>query len=61
MPEPFNPEALTEEQHREEARKYAAQFCNLQKSSFYSFYAMNLFTPAFSEELYRQSRIHYSR
>jgi hypothetical protein len=61
MPDPFDPEALTQEQQREEARKYADKFCNPQKPSFFSFYAINSVTPAFSEELYRQSRIRYSR
>jgi hypothetical protein len=61
LPDPFDPEALTEEQQREEAKKYAARFCNPKKPSFLNFNAMNLSTPAFREELYRQSRIHYSR
>ncbi|HSW40337.1 MAG TPA: methyltransferase [Acidobacteriota bacterium] len=61
MPDLFDPEALTEEEQREEARKYAAGFCNPRKPSFYNFNALYLLTPAFREELYRQSRIRYSR
>jgi hypothetical protein len=61
MPDPFDPEALTEDQQREEAKKYAARFCDPRKPSFYNFNALNLLTPAFREELYRQSRINYSR
>jgi hypothetical protein len=61
LPNPFDPAAFPEEQQREEARKYAAKFCNPEKPSFLNFNAMTMLTPAFSEELYMQSRIHYSR
>jgi len=61
MPEASNLEALTEEQQREEARKYAAKFCNPEKPSFLNFNALKVSAPAFREELYRQSRINYSR
>ncbi len=61
MPDPFDPATSTEEQQREEARKYAAAFCNPQKPSFFNFGALMMLTPAFREELYRQSRIQYSR
>jgi hypothetical protein len=61
MPGNFDPQASTEEQQREVARKYAEEFCNPQKPSFLNFNALNMLTPAFREELYRQSRIHYSK
>jgi hypothetical protein len=60
MPDLFDPAALTEDQQREEARKYAEKFCNPAKPSFFNLNAMTMLTPAFCEELYRQSRIQYS-
>jgi hypothetical protein len=61
MPDPFDPETSTEEQQREVARNYAARFCNPQKPSFLNFNALKVQVPAFREELYRQSRIQYSK
>lgn len=61
MPDSFDPEATSEEQQREEAKKYAAKFCNPKKPSFFNLNALRVATPVFREELYRQSRIHYSR
>jgi hypothetical protein len=61
MPDSFDPANSTEEQQREVARNYAEKFCNPAKPSYFNFNALTLMTPAFREELYRQSRIHYSR
>ena len=61
MPDPFDPETSTEEEHREAARRYADRFCNPQKPSYLNLNALKISTPAFWEELYRRSRMNYSR
>lgn len=61
MPEAFDPATATEAQQRDIARRYAENFCRPSKPTFYNVNALSLFTPAFREELYRQSRMHYSR
>lgn len=61
MPDPFDPATSTEEEQREAARRYADRFCNPQKPSYFNLNALNLSTPAFCEELYRRSRMNYSR
>jgi hypothetical protein len=61
MPDPLDPATSTEEQQRQAARKYADRFCNPKKPSFMNMNALNMLTPAFREELYRQSRINYSK
>ena len=59
MPEPFDPAATPEEEQRAIARAYANAYCKPDKPSFLNFNALHLLTPAFREELYRQSRINY--
>ncbi len=61
LPDKFDPAKLSEEQQREEAKKYAAKFCNPKKPSFLNFSGAQMLTPTFREELYRQSRINYSK
>jgi len=51
---------LPEEEQRRIAREYANRVCKAGKPSFYNFYAAHWLTPAFREELYKQSRINYS-
>ena len=60
IPEPFDPEKTTEEEQREAARKLADQFCTPGKPSAFNINGVPYLTPAFSEELYRQSRINYA-
>lgn len=57
---PF-PKGLTEEEQREEARNYVKRFCKPGKPSMLSFYGLQMLTPAFNEELYKNSRIAYSK
>ena len=52
---------LPEEEQRRIAREYADRVCVAGKPSFYNFYAAHWLTPAFREELYKQSRINYSK
>jgi len=61
LPEPFDPETATEEEQRAAASKYADRFCRPDKPSMYSLYGITYMTPAFREELYRQSRINYGK
>ncbi|NLM52915.1 MAG: methyltransferase [Firmicutes bacterium] len=58
MPDPISPDASEEEQ-RAAARAYVEKFCHPDKPSFFNFYASEYLTPAFREELYKQSRIKY--
>jgi hypothetical protein len=61
IPDPFDPAATSEDEQRSRAREYADKFCNKDKPSFFNFNGMKYMTPAFREELYRQSRINYSK
>lgn len=62
IPESFDPETTSEEDQRKLARQFAEKICVPGKSSFISVYAVlgGIMTPAFREELYKQSRILYS-
>ena len=51
----------TPEQQREEARKYASRFCRKDKPCLVPGMAFKMLTPAFCEELYRQSRMAFSK
>lgn len=61
IPDEFDPESTSEEEQRERAREYAEKFCKPEKPSFFNFYGAHMMTPAFREELYKQSRINYSK
>jgi len=63
IPEAFNPESTSEDEQREYARKFAQKVCVSGKSSFISIYALmsGIMTPAYREELYKQSRILYNK
>ena len=52
---------LPEEEQRRIAREYVDRCCQPDKPSFYNFYAAHWLTPAFREEMYKQSRINYSK
>jgi hypothetical protein len=60
-PEPFDGNSVSEAEQRALAREYANAFCNPGKPTYMSIAAVSLLTPAYREELYRQSRINYSR
>ena len=49
--------ALPEEQQRQIARDFVNRVCTKEKPSFFNFYAAHFLTPAFSEEMYKQSRM----
>jgi len=61
MPEIYDAKNASEEEQRAFARAYADKYCRPDKPSALSMYAMALgiLTPAFREELYKQSRIRY--
>ena len=59
LPEKFDPRTTPEEEQRAIARAYADLYCKPVKPSYLNFDAMALLTPAFREELYKQSRINY--
>jgi hypothetical protein len=62
MPEPYDVAATSEADQRARARDYADRYCNPDKPSFLNMYAgagSDILTPAFWEELYKQSRLHY--
>ena len=61
MPEMFDPTEKSEEEQRQAAREYANKFCRPDKPSFFNLYGASVLTPAFREELYRQSRINYCK
>ena len=55
----FDPETSSEEEQRAAAREYAEKYCRPDKPTIFSLYGTRVMTPAFQEELYRQSRIRY--
>ena len=58
----FDPATATEEEQRECARKFAERFCKPGFRATWSNYNNRAeMTPAFREELYKQSRIAYSK
>lgn len=61
IPDRFDPDSTSEEEQRSAAKEYAERFCNPQKPSFFNFYGAQMLTPVFREELYKQSRINYSK
>lgn len=60
-PEPFDPATTLEEEQRAIAKAYAEAFCKADRPSLLNLSAMRLLTPAFREELYKQSRISYGK
>ena len=59
-PYTFAPDAPEEEQ-REAARKFVERFCKPGKMVAINFFGAGVVTPAFREELYKQSRIAYAQ
>ncbi|NTW70916.1 MAG: methyltransferase [Eubacteriaceae bacterium] len=62
-PELFDPAATSEDEQRAHARKLAEKICIPGKSSFMGVYALlaNILTNPYREELYKQSRIGFSK
>jgi hypothetical protein len=61
LPEKYDINTTSEAEQRRMAREYADKFCKPEKPSFLNFMGLKYVTPAFQEELYKQSRINYSR
>jgi hypothetical protein len=64
LPQRYDVDTASEEEQRAVARAYADKYCRPDKPSYLSMHAAfpkNLLTRAFREELYRQSRINYSK
>jgi uroporphyrinogen-III decarboxylase len=61
MPEEFDPKTTPEAEQRAIAKAYANDFCTPSKPSYVNISATVLLTPAFREELYKQSRINYGK
>ncbi len=59
VPDLFDPKTATEEEQRASARKFAEEYCSPDKPTYLNFVALQVLTPAFREEIYRQSRIRY--
>ena len=55
------PEEASEEEHREAARRYVEEFCVPGKPSVLFWYGLEGMSAVYNEELYRQSRIAYSK
>jgi hypothetical protein len=60
-PEPYDSNTVSEEKQRTLAKEYANAFCRPDKPTYLSIAAVSLLTPAYREELYKQSRINYAR
>ena len=61
IPDQFDPAATTEEEQRAYAREFAAKFCNPDKPCVVNLYGTGCFTTAYREELYKESRIRFSK
>ena len=64
LPELYDPKTKSEEEQRAYARTYADKFCKADKPSALSVYAQfgaEILTKPYREELYKQSRINYSK
>ena len=61
FPEGFDRDNMTDEDQRAMAREYAEKFCNPEKPSILHFMACEKLSPAFYEELYKESRIRYGK
>ncbi len=64
MPKHYDVDNASEEEQRAVAKAYADKYCRPDKPSFLSMHAAfpkNLLTPAVREEIYKQSRINYSK
>jgi hypothetical protein len=59
VPDDYDTASATEEEQRARAKAYADKFCRPGKASFVNIAAGKYLTPAFREELYKQSRINY--
>jgi hypothetical protein len=59
IPDKFEPDA-SEEKQREMARNFADRFCKPEKPCLISAYGAAVLTPAYREELYKQSRIKFA-
>ncbi|MDR1216960.1 MAG: methyltransferase [Oscillospiraceae bacterium] len=59
IPDVFDPENTSPDEQRARARRYAEKFCDPTRPSKFSAYGMSMLTPAFREELYKQSRMRY--
>ncbi|MBQ4596391.1 MAG: methyltransferase, partial [Firmicutes bacterium] len=55
------PEGASEEEQREAARRYVEEFCVPGKPSVLFWYGLEGMSAVYNEELYRQSRIAYSK
>ncbi|UWG98399.1 methyltransferase [Dehalobacter sp. DCM] len=61
LPDKYDPAITSEEEQRALARAYADKFCRPEKPSLWNMYGADMLTPAFREELYKQSRINYGK
>jgi hypothetical protein len=57
VPDQFVPENTPEDRQRAAAREFAQKFCNPQKPCILNSYGAAILTPAYREELYKESRI----
>jgi hypothetical protein len=60
-PDIYDPDTLTEEEQRAKAREYADKFCRADKPSMFNYGGSQVLNAPYREELYKQSRINYSK
>jgi len=61
IPDSYDTENTTEEEQRAFAKAYTDKFCNPDKPSLLNYSGATLLTRAYREEMYKQSRINYSK
>lgn len=61
VPDLFDPEDTSEEDQRAAAAKFVDKYCDCNKPVNFSFAGMSVLTPVYREELYKLSRIKFSK
>ncbi|MFZ7121422.1 MAG: methyltransferase [Eubacteriaceae bacterium] len=61
IPTQFDPLTTSEEEQRVAAKEFAEKFCKPTKPAMINLYGAEVLTPAYREELYKQSRIKFSQ
>ena len=61
IPDLFDIETTPEDEQRALAKAFADKFCNPEKPCFLNYSGAGLLTPAYREELYKQSRLNYAK
>lgn len=60
-PDLYDPAEKSEEEQRRAAQEYVNKFCDPKKPSYFNYYGSSVLTRPYREEMYKQSRMNYSK